>query len=823
MGPVGTRLRSELRARWRAWLMLAVIIGAFSGVVLGVAAGARRTATAFPRFVAASRSSDVLVGAYAFGADNYYRELLRDPAIAEAGKVAGMPIFPLGPDGRPEELAGNVVASVDGKVGYTMDRPFILEGRRPRADKPNEALINGVAAKSLHARVGSRIPMALLRYDPSKPGGPPESITPIGDVTVVGTGRLTSEVVPTEKFDVTESIQVSPANYRAYGRDATLNWDGVVARLKPGASVDAFSVRAKTLAQQHADETGGDVLISNNADRDAQVNRAVRPQAAALAVFALMAGLAGFFVLGQALARQLSDDATEAPILRTLGMTRSQLVRLTLMRTALIAGAGAVIAVAVAVAISPLFPIGVAREAEVHPGVEVNLAFLAAGVGLILFLLLARAALPAARLASVPAGVQGTASIETGHASVLVRSVGAAGLPASATSGIRMALEPGRGRTAVPVRATLVGAIVGLAAVAMTMVFAANLDRVVATPRLYGRTFDMIADGSFGPISKPGVERVLRRHPEVTRWTGGFYGDATIGGRTVAAVGLSGPLRPVIVEGRAPRANNEVVLGTSTLDRTGARIGDRVETLVNGEHHAMRVVGRGVFPALGRGTFAQTGLGQGALMTAPTLEQPDDPESGLPPSGTWFNFYLFDLRPDASPTQVRALTRELTALCPPDQDCKVLSGEDAAAGARPAEISTLAKIRWTPVVLAGVLALLAIATVGHTLITSIGRRRRDLALLKTIGFRRGQVSATVAWQATTFAIVALIGLPLGIALGRVLWRVLADELGIVPDVATPVLALLVAVPVTIVVANLLAVVPGLIASRVKPAVALRSE
>ena len=97
--------------------------------------------------------------------------------------------------------------------------------------------------------------------------------------------------------------------------------------------------------------------------------------------------------------------------------------------------------------------------------------------------------------------------------------------------------------------------------------------------------------------------------------------------------------------------------------------------------------------------------------------------------------------------------------------------------------------------LAGVLGALALATVGHTLVTSIRRRRRDLAVLKTMGFQRRQVSAAVAWQATTFAAVAaLIGLPAGIAVGRLAWLALADQLGIVPDVATPFVGVLLVGP-----------------------------
>ena len=127
-------------------------------------------------------------------------------------------------------------------------------------------------------------------------------------------------------------------------------------------------------------------------------------------------------------------------------------------------------------------------------------------------------------------------------------------------------------------------------------------------------------------------------------------------------------------------------------------------------------------------------------------------------------------------------------------------------------------------VLAGVLGGLAVATVGHTLVTTIRRRRRDLAVLKTMGFQRRQVSAAVAWQATTFAAAAaLIGLPVGVALGRVAWLALADQLGIVPDVATPVVGVVLVGPAMVLIANLIALVPGWLAGRIPPAVALRAE
>lgn len=69
--------------------------------------------------------------------------------------------------------------------------------------------------------------------------------------------------------------------------------------------------------------------------------------------------------------------------------------------------------------------------------------------------------------------------------------------------------------------------------------------------------------------------------------------------------------------------------------------------------------------------------------------------------------------------------------------------------------------------LASVVALLSLATTAHVLISTSRRSRRDLAILKALGFVRGQVRRAVAWQASTLALVSLVfGLPLGIALGR---------------------------------------------------------
>ena len=78
-------------------------------------------------------------------------------------------------------------------------------------------------------------------------------------------------------------------------------------------------------------------------------------------------------------------------------------------------------------------------------------------------------------------------------------------------------------------------------------------------------------------------------------------------------------------------------------------------------------------------------------------------------------------------------------------------------------------------------SIVAFATLVHVLVTSVRRRRRDLAILRTIGFTRRQISRTVAWQAATIAAAALaIGIPLGVVVGRFAWSLFASRLGVVP-------------------------------------------
>jgi predicted lysophospholipase L1 biosynthesis ABC-type transport system permease subunit len=158
------------------------------------------------------------------------------------------------------------------------------------------------------------------------------------------------------------------------------------------------------------------------------------------------------------------------------------------------------------------------------------------------------------------------------------------------------------------------------------------------------------------------------------------------------------------------------------------------------------------------------------------------------------------------------------------QDITGLPNPFVTAAERPANVVSLASIAGLPVALAGLLALMAAGTLAHTLASAARRRRRDLAILKTLGFVRRQVRHAIAWQATTItAIALLVGLPIGVAGGRWAWRVLAAQLGVLPEPAVPLTAIVSAVPGALVVANLIAAVPGRAAARTQPATIFRAE
>ena len=139
-------------------------------------------------------------------------------------------------------------------------------------------------------------------------------------------------------------------------------------------------------------------------------------------------------------------------------------------------------------------------------------------------------------------------------------------------------------------------------------------------------------------------------------------------------------------------------------------------------------------------------------------------------------------------------------------------------------LASLRRIAIVPWLLAAAVAALAGGVMALTLVTSVRRSRRQLAILRALGLTGRQVRSAVAWQATALATVAVVvGVPLGYAVGRWVWRALAAATGIATPPAAPVIVVVLGVAALLAIANLVALAPARAAARTPAVDALRAE
>jgi ABC-type lipoprotein release transport system permease subunit len=161
-----------------------------------------------------------------------------------------------------------------------------------------------------------------------------------------------------------------------------------------------------------------------------------------------------------------------------------------------------------------------------------------------------------------------------------------------------------------------------------------------------------------------------------------------------------------------------------------------------------------------------------------------------------------------------------------EQFAKTMGGtaSEVTTSEVPEEVLNLRNVRRLPVVLAVFLALLALAALLHVLATSARVRSRDFAILRSIGMTKRGTRFVLNAQGTAIAVVGLVvGVPLGVLAGRFAWSEVADSVPLENVSPFAVLAIALLVPAVAVIANLIALVPGQRATRVRPAEALRTE
>jgi hypothetical protein len=705
----------------------------------------------------------------------FLRAIARLPHVKSVASASSPSALALGSNGLPSHDAAhdlfNSSVQMTANVGggfFDRDRPTVIEGRMADPRRADEMVMSADAAQVLHLQVGDVMQYGIYTNAQTlQPGYGTAAQKPrrrIG-LKLVGIVAFHYEIV---RDDVDRTLKVgllSPALTRPLSQ-CCLNGPIVGVQLDRGSLDDAaVEAEIKTLPKT--------AVIHITAVEEATAERAIEPQSIALGVFGAIAALAALLIAGQAIGRQLRVNADELDTLRALGANPAMT-----LADGLIGVIGAIVAGALSIVLAYLqAPQRLARRARLF----------------------------------------------TPRRSRVATAAAASGLSVSGVAGMRLAFDPGRDKRAVPVRSATLGAVLAIVVVVTTVVFGASLDTLVSHPALYGWNWDYELLGNYGgfaDVPQPQTGHLLDRDPNVAAWARASFDDLRIDGQAVPVLGTTpkAAVAPPLLSGHALDSPDQVVLGAGTLAQLHKHIGDKV-TFDNGKQKPERlvIVGTATLPAIGALESLHLEIGTGAVISESLIPAGDRGFGDLPTSP---EALLIRFR---AGTDADAAHRSLLRIA---ERVNVLGhGPPLVIPVqRPAEIVNYRTMGNTPAWLGAALATGAVAALGLTLVASVRRRRRDLALLKTLGFTRRQLAATVAWQATiAVALGVIIGIPLGVVLGRALWNRFAGALHVVPQPTVPALAIAVIAIAALVLANVVAAIPGRQAARTQTAVLLRTE
>ncbi len=778
-------------------MILIALVALVGGFVMATAAAGRRTAAAFPRFVTAH------------GYDFLVFNLEPLPRLSKLPHVASVSTAVVPFNGNVtctcgSSLNNNANLSVlDLSPGSLGRVTKLVSGRMPVQSSPHQVLASVSLEQDYGVHVGTVISMPF--YRPSQ-------------VKAVLAGSNVAPEGPTVAFHVV-GIETAESEFQAgqapaYDIYTTQAFSAL--RLSGGAQYFVRLRRGSAdLPLFTADVNALHPFYTQNQDAIATaVTTAIHPQSVGWWVLAILAGLVGMVVVGQALGRQTAIESAEFPTLTALGMPRRNLVLLSTERNMFVALAGAIGAVVVAWALSPLAPLGEARLAEPSTGFAFDPLIFGLGAFAIVVVVLALAVWPTAHASRVRTGSQRTLEA---HPSSIVAKVGDTRAPPSVSIGMRHALERGTDAASIPVGSALAGAVLAVLALCATTVFGASLSHLIATPKLYGDDYQVFLVNNAGTGGNPAREVAsLERNPSITGITRGVRQEVSINGVSVfalAAKAVRGPLLLSTVGGQLPNGSNQIALGTTTMRQVGARVGSVVHVTVQlptGGNRTVpfRVVGSVSFP----GQFGLGGLGTGAAFSSTgylsAVCPPGQSQSSCHSAylATTKNGAVFVSTVPGRKGQA-AIAHVVNA-----------NPNNAQRPTTPTSLVNFGQAVNFPLILGVVLALFGIAALMHLLVVSLTRHRREMGILKAIGFVNRQVGAVVRWQATTVGLVGiLIGVPLGIVAGRAAWQAFATNLGAVPVAIVPLWELVLLAAAVIIVANVLAIFPALAAERANTA------
>ena len=818
MRTVWYRFRCTLPARWTGYLALALLLGLVGGVAVGSAAAARRTEAAFPAYLASTNPSDltVLTGlSEGPGQPGYDPALIKRiaalPGVRHVASYAGLNVALLGPNGSPSpseaQVVGPLPGSVDGEF-FGTDRATVVEGRMADPGRADEVVMD---AKGPPAPVAVGDKATLGFYTNAQLGelqAGNTHVTPARRVSVTIVGKVVySSEEAQDDIDTQRNggALFTPALTRLLA-GCCASFTQTAVQVEGGAA----RVPAVEAEIQRALPPGFPVEFYVTALTTAKAQRSIAPTSIALAVFAGIAGLVALVIAGQAISRLSRRGAADVAVLRSLGASRAVTVADGLPGVLGAALAGSLLAGAVAVCLSPVAPLGAVRAVYPYRGFAVDWTALGAGCGL-LFVAATAVAVTCGwrRPRPRPAGPRPAGA---GLGAALARAAHALRLPLPATEGIRLAVgRADSGAGAASLRPVIAGTAVAAVVAMATVTFGASLGALVSAPARYGWnwTFDLSSGQTV--IDRAQAAKVLNADPAVASWTGIYYGTVRIDRLTVPVIGMSpgAPIAPPVLSGSTLTSRGQVVLGAATLAALGKHAGDVVTVTGDGGHRSGRltIAGTATLPSLGVAGTLHTEMGTGAVLDFALIP---GAQASHP------NEILVRLRPGADAAAARArLQRQLV----PANNGGVVSGV-----LRPAEITDYRSLGTAPALLAGALALGAAASLWLTLLSSVRHRRSELAVLKTLGLVRQELTRVVAWQAATVVAAGIIvGVPLGIALGRALWTLFATQIDVVPSPVVPAAEVALIAAGALVAAVLVALVPGRAAARTPAAALFRAE
>jgi hypothetical protein len=802
-----TWLRLESRRRWRSLLVLSLLVALATGTVLTATAGARRGETAFGRLWDGTLPATVAVLPNQPRFDWVKVRALPEVEALSEFVVNGQP-FVL--TCCPQTSVGFV--PIGDELGRTIERPAMLAGRMYNPARADEVIVTPRFAAFYHKGVGDVVTMRLAtqgQVDANGDGG----LHPLGpsvSATIVGIGRNVFGSSTVDGPRTAGGVQASPALYVKYranimGTNGKMFVNALI-RLRGGAAaIPAFRADLARVTGRSDIDVWDDREFFGGT-----IERTSRYEAACLLAFALAALAAALFLVGQSVARYTSATVADLQVLQAVGMTPRQAMASATAAPLLAAAAGSTLGVVAAIVASRWMPIGFAAYSEPHPGISAD--WLVLGPGWVL----APALVAAGSAAAAAVTLSARRRQAVPRRSVVAAAAAAAGFGVPVVVGTRFALEPGRGRAAVPVRPAQLGAMAGVLGVLAAFTFSAGVSDAAANPARFGQTWQLgtflgESGRDFGPASQ--VLRAVARDPDVTgvddaRVGGAQSGQVSVESYTYDPVG--GKQVPVVLTGgRMAAAADEIVLAPTTASDMHAVTGSVVRLTGGKEPRAMTVTGIGFVPEGPHNDYAD-----GAWLT------PAGYDRLFRGAHYPFKFHLaaLSLRQGAD---VQAVAARL------GQTAKTIKGGQVFAFSPPGplvEVQMVKDVAVLPLALSAFLAVLAIGAVGHALSIAVRRRSHELAVLRVLGLTRRQSGLVVVTQASLLAAVGIIfGIPLGLALGRVLWHAAADTMPLAYQPPLAVLALALIVPLALLAANLLAAWPGRRAARLRPAHILRTE